>query len=160
MLAEAPQEPGVLYIEPGQLLVSTEPCRLRTILGSCVAVCLYDPELRHGGMNHFVLPAAAVSSETSTKYGNRAMPQLLERLERLGSERRQLCASVFGGACMLFAGTPELMHLGRRNVDFALEWLEQHGVNVIFSSVLGNKARRVELDLVTGTCSERTLGGQ
>ena len=42
----------------------------------------------------------------------------------------------------------------------ALEWLEQHGVNVIFSSVLGNKARRIELDLVTGTCSERTLGGQ
>ena len=60
---------------------------------------------------------------------------------------------------MLFGGTPELMHLGRRNVDFALEWLERQGVDVVHNGVLGNKARRVELDLLTGTASERTIGG-
>lgn len=159
MLAEAPAEPNVLYVEPGQLLVSTEPCRMRTILGSCVAVCLYDPELRHGGMNHFMLPAAASSHETSSKYGNRAMPLLLERLERLGSDRHRLCASVFGGACLLFAATTDLMHLGRRNVDFAVEWLEQHEITIVVSNVLGSKARRVELDIESGACSERAIGG-
>jgi chemotaxis protein CheD len=158
MLAEASEDGPILYIEPGQLLVSTEPCRLRTILGSCVAVCLYDPEQRHGGMNHFMLPTSASAFETSSRYGNRAMPMLLERLERLGSDRRQLCASVFGGARVLFSDS-ELMHLGRRNVEFAFEWLEQHRITVVNSSVLGSKARRVDLDIESGSCSERTIGG-
>jgi chemotaxis receptor (MCP) glutamine deamidase CheD len=159
MLAETAENQEVLYVEPGQLLVSTEPCRIRTVLGSCVAVCLYDPELRHGGMNHFMLPTSASPSETSCRYGSRAMPTLVERLERLGSQRRQLCASVFGGARVLFTAS-ELMHLGRRNVDYALEWLEQQGITVVTSSVLGERARRLDFDLHTGTCSERALGGQ
>ena len=159
MLAEAAGDLEVLYVEPGQLLVSTEPCRLRTVLGSCVSVCLYDPELRHGGMNHFMLPSSASSHETSCRYGSRAMPALVERLERLGSQRRQLCAHVFGGARVLFAAS-DLVHLGRRNVDFALEWLEQNGITVVSSSVLGSHARRLDFNLETGECSERALGGE
>jgi chemotaxis protein CheD len=147
----------VLYLEPGHLLVCTEPCRLRTVLGSCVAVCLYDPELRHGGMNHFMLPESPSSLETSCRYGNRAMPALVARLERLGSDRRSLCASVFGGACVLFPASG-LMHLGRRNVDFALQWLEHHGISVVQSNVLGSTARRLEFDIETGACIERSLG--
>lgn len=159
MLAEAAEDLGVLYVEPGQLLVSTEPCRIRTVLGSCVSVCLYDPELRHGGMNHFMLPTAPSPHETSCRYGSRAMPTLVDRLVRLGSQPRQLCASVFGGARVLFAAS-DLIHLGRRNVDFALEWLEQHDITVIASSVLGSRARRLDFNVETGECSERALGGE
>jgi chemotaxis protein CheD len=159
MLAEAAAEPDVLYVEPGQLTVCTEPRRLRTILGSCVSVCLYDPELRHGGMNHFMLPSAPSETEMSTRYGNRALPTLVERLERLGSKRRQLTAGVFGGARVLF-GDSEFMHLGRRNVEFAQEWLSQHGISVVSSGVLGSAARRLEFDIGSGECSERTLGGR
>lgn len=157
MRAEPAHELEVLYVEPGQLVVCTEPCRIRTVLGSCVSVCLYDPELRHGGMNHFMLPEAASSFETSSRYGNRAMPMLLERMERLGSNRSQLCASVFGGARVLF-DAPQLMHLGRRNADFALDWLEQNSITVVLSSVLGNAARRLDFDVETGFCQERPLG--
>ena len=157
MLAEAGRESDVVYVEPGQLLVCTEPCRLRTVLGSCVSVCLYDPELRHGGMNHFMLPSAPSSTENSSRYGDKAMAILVERLERLGSERRQLCAKVFGGARVLFAES-EFMHLGRRNVDFAMDWLNQHNISVVESSVLGTRARRLEFDLVDGSCTERILG--
>ncbi len=158
MLAEACAEPSILYIEPGQLTVCTEPALLRTVLGSCVSVCLYDPDLRHGGMNHFMLPAAPSEHETSTRYGNRAMPTLVARLERLGSDRRKLCASVYGGARVLF-GEAEFMHLGRRNVDFALDWLGQEGISVVTSSVLGSAARRLEFDIATGNSRERKLGG-
>jgi chemotaxis protein CheD len=157
MRAEAAHEAEVLYVEPGQLVVCTEPCRIRTVLGSCISVCLFDPELRHGGMNHFMLPEAASSFETSSRYGNRAMPLLVERMERLGSNRHQLCASVFGGARVLF-DAPQLMHLGRRNADFALDWLEKHGITVVLSSVLGSTARRLDFDIDTGVCRERALG--
>lgn len=131
---------------------------MRTVLGSCISVCLYDPELRQGGMNHFMLPETASPFETSSRYGNRAMPLLVERLERLGSQRRQLCASVFGGARVLFTAS-ELMHLGRRNADFAMEWLEKNEITVVASGVLGTEARRLDFDVETGVCRERPLRG-
>lgn len=159
MSTERCDRPGIVYVEPGQLLVCTEPCVLRTVLGSCVSVCLFDPGLHHGGMNHFMLPESPSTYELSSRYGTRAMPMLLSRLERLGSQRRNLCASVFGGACVLFPG-PELMHLGRRNVEFALAWLDEHGITVVKSSVLGDRARRLEFDIETGDCAERLLGGR
>lgn len=165
MLADAIYEREILYIEPGQLLVCTEPCRLRTVLGSCVSVCLHDPVLRHGGMNHFMLPESPLSRETSSRYGNRAMPLLVERLERLGSARRGLDASVFGGAHMFTGSEPDQiaaakghMHLGRRNVEFALEWLEQNQIRVVKSSVLGGAGRRLDFDVESGACTQRALG--
>jgi chemotaxis protein CheD len=157
VLAEPLPVSEILYVEPGQLLVCTEPCRLRTILGSCVSVCLYDPKLRQGGMNHFMLPVSASAEVTSTRYGDQAMKGLVERLERLGSDRRQLTASVFGGARVLFDVT-EFMHLGRRNVEFALDWLSDEGIQVVEQSVLGQAARRLEFDIASGVCSERKLG--
>lgn len=158
MLAELVQQPEVLYVEAGQLTVSTEPHRLRTVLGSCVSVCLYDPELRHGGMNHFMLPNAPAPEERSLRYGDRALTALVERLERLGSQRRQLCASVYGGARVLFAAS-DLMHLGRRNAEFALDWLSERHIQVVKTGLYGNLARKLDFDLATGKCSEQTLGG-
>jgi chemotaxis protein CheD len=118
---------------------------------------MYDPKLRHGGMNHFMLPTSASSEMVSTRYGDHAMRGLVERLERLGSDRRQLNASVFGGARVLFDIT-ELMHLGRRNVEFAMEWLSDAGIAIGAQSVLGTAARRLEFDIASGACYERKLG--
>ena len=147
----------ILYVEPGQLLVSTEPHVLRTILGSCVSVCLYDPLLRQGGMNHFMLPTARSLEERSFRYGDRSLWAMVERLERLGSSRHKLCASVFGGARMLTAVT-ETLHLGRRNAEYALDWLQEQRIRVVASALLGGLARRLDFDLRTGACSARSLG--
>jgi chemotaxis receptor (MCP) glutamine deamidase CheD len=51
------------------------------------------------------------------------------------------------------------MHLGRRNVDFALGWLEENGITVVERRVLGERARRLEFDIESGHCTERLLGG-
>jgi len=158
MLPEKRGEDEVLYVEPGQLLVCSEPRRLRTILGSCVSVCLYEPSQHMGGMNHFLLPRSPRSESHSFRYGDAAMGGLMERLERLGCDRRALCAHVFGGARVLSA-LSETLHLGRCNVDFALEWLEQRGVMVVGSCVLGSFARRLEFDIATGICLAQVLEG-
>ena len=156
MLPDRRDEEDVLYVDPGQLLVCTEPRRLRTILGSCVSVCLYEPNRRVGGMNHFLLPRSPQLELRSFRYGDTAMRGLLERLERLGCNPRGLCAHVFGGARVLSAMS-ETLHLGRSNVDFALEWLEQRGVTVVGSAVLGSLARRLEFDIATGVCLSQVL---
>jgi chemotaxis protein CheD len=159
VLAESLREEPLLYVEPGQLLACTEPRRLRTILGSCVSVCLYDPSLRIGGMNHFMLPRAPQADVLSFRYGDRAMAGLVERLERLGSDRRSLSAHVYGGARMLSA-ISDLLHLGQGNVDFAVEWLDQRGIPILSSDVLGSVARRLEFDVQSGACSFSFLGAK
>jgi chemotaxis protein CheD len=145
------------YVEPGQLLVCAEPRRLRTILGSCVSVCLYDPGLRVGGMNHFMLARSPTDNATGFRYGDVAMVGLLDRMVRLGSEPRQLCAHVYGGAKVL-SSMSELLHLGQINVEFAFTWLELHRIQVVSSGVLGSRARRLELDVASGRCVEQILG--
>jgi len=159
VLPDAQLASDVFYVEPGQLLVSTEPCTLRTVLGSCVSVCLYDAELRMGGMNHFMLPRALVADEQSFRHGDRALAALLSRLERLGSERRRLSASVFGGARVL-ASMSDVMHLGRRNAEYALDWLAEAGIPVVASDLHGNVGRRLDFHIGSGTTSVRILGAR
>lgn len=155
---EAITKSDIFYVEPGQLLISTEPCTLRTILGSCVAVCLYDSKLRIGGMNHYMLARALSANERSFRHGDRALAELLSRLLRLGCDRSNLGASVIGGARVL-SSFSDVMHLGRRNSEFAVEWLRDEGIPIVVSDVLGNCARRLDFHVGDGTCSVRLLGG-
>ncbi|HET7543263.1 MAG TPA: chemotaxis protein CheD [Polyangiaceae bacterium] len=158
MQPDAQLATDIYYLEPGRLLVSTEPCTLRTVLGSCVSVCLYDPELRLGGMNHFMLPRARTADEKSLRYGDRALTALVERLAQLGAERRRLCASVFGGAAVL-SGMSEVTHLGRLNAEYALDWLAEAGIGVVASDVLGSVGRRLDFHPGSGQTTVRLLGG-
>jgi len=146
-----------VYLAPGQLHASSEPCTMATVLGSCVSVCLYDAKLRQGGMNHFLLPGEREGAESSHRYGGAALSGLLEELQRLGSPARHLQAGVFGGARIL-AGVSELMHLGERNVEFAFEWLREQRIPIVARDVLGPRARRLEFRSNDGTTRIRLLG--
>jgi chemotaxis protein CheD len=147
----------VVYIAPGQLAVARDRSVLKTILGSCVAVCLYDPALRVGGMNHFLLPAACTAHDGSFRHGERAMSELLRRVSELGSCARELCAGVYGGARVL-GELSAITHLGERNVEFALAWLEARQIPVVAHEVLGARARRVEFSVETGQSRIQVLG--
>jgi chemotaxis protein CheD len=72
------------YLLPGQLHVSADPCQIRTILGSCVAICLWDSHLGVGGMNHFLLPASSEGHPATTRFANVATQSLFEMLQALG----------------------------------------------------------------------------
>ncbi len=75
-----------IYLHPGQFAVSAHDCTMSTILGSCVGVCLHDPEARVGGLNHYLLPTQG--GGTSARYGDVAIPP--ETIARLRSESRQI----------------------------------------------------------------------
>ena len=148
----------VIHVGPGQLYASNEPCTLRTVLGSCIAVCLWDFRLRLGGMNHFLLPTAPSLGERNVRHGDVAMDALADMLRELGSALRGLSAHVFGGAHIL-PGGPTAAHLGERNADMALHWLERARVPVATLDVGGNQARRVEFSIADGVATVRKLGG-
>ena len=110
-----------VYLQPGQLYASAQPSAVTTVLGSCVAVCLWDPIEAVGGMNHYLLPFFAGAGQGSPRFGNFAMTELVDRLVALGASKGRLQAKVFGGACVLEAFQARQGHLGEKNVGGRLQ---------------------------------------
>ena len=123
--APSPHEMGRdlirVYLQPGQLYASAQPSAVTTVLGSCVAVCLWDPIEAVGGMNHYLLPFFAGAGQGSPRFGNFAMTELVDRLVALGASKGRLQAKVFGGACVLEAFQARQGHLGEKNVGGRLQ---------------------------------------
>src|SRR5215467_8180889 len=79
-----------VYLFPGQLFASAEPSMVTTILGSCVAVCLWDRETFVGGINHYLLATNPMRGRADARYGNTAMARLLEDVLERGASIRTL----------------------------------------------------------------------
>lgn len=127
----------VLYITQGEQALGDRPEQvISTILGSCVSVCLWDPRLKMGGMNHIILPASAAGLE---RFGACAMERLINALLKQGARRDTMEAKVFGGAAIVEG----LSNIGQRNVEFALGYLSAEGIRCTGQSVGGTSARQV-----------------
>jgi chemotaxis protein CheD len=146
-----------IYI--GGLHISREPALIKTVLGSCIAVCLHDPEAHVGGMNHFMLPAPSEQRQVAqpSRFGVHAMELLIGGLQRLGGDRRRLRAKLFGGGHVL--GTAESERsVPRRNIDFILRYMEIEGIPVVSQDLGGYQARRVHYYTESGKVFVKRLG--
>lgn len=131
-------------VHPGAWLIDAER-PLATLLGSCVAVCLFDPQLRIGGINHFMLPdirRSKYSDVDSLLSGNFAMEALLNALLVKGAKKPRLQAKAFGGGTIIDSEDSAL-GIGQRNVDFARQWLSREGIALLSSDFLGPWSRKV-----------------
>lgn len=145
-----PTAPARVYLHPGEVFAAADPSVVTTILGSCVAACIWDPARRVGGANHYLLPYWVGNGFSSARFGNVAVHDLVERLLRLGSRKSDLQAKVFGGACVIdaFAGRGE--HLGTKNVEMGLKALRHEGIPVVAEDVGGRRGRRIVFHTDTG----------
>ena len=134
---------------PADIFVDKSPHIVSTVLGSCVSVCLYDPMLQQGAINHFILPKWNGHDLSTMKYGNLAIVRILEELLLLGSKYENVVAKVFGGAEVL-TGTPTSFQIGKRNVQIAFEILNEFQIPVILSDVGGNSGRKITFNTFTG----------
>lgn len=121
---------------------------LTTILGSCVATCMFDPLAKVGGMNHFLLPGD--TGVEGMKYGVNAMELLINGLLQQGATRARLQAKLFGGANVI----SNLSDIGAQNVAFAQRFLQTEGIQVVGTSLGGDRARRVRYWPTTGRASQ------
>ena len=145
----SPLEPAKrVYLAPGQLFASRDRVQVTTILGSCVAVCLFDLEAQVGGVNHFLLPHGVPPSPRFAEY---AVPQLVDRVLALGASSERLRAKLFGGACVLPAVSRVNSDLGEKNIELARRLLLQQGIPVIAEDVGGNCGRKLIFDTVSGS---------
>ncbi|XOV93419.1 MAG: chemotaxis protein CheD [Bacteroidota bacterium] len=133
---------GTHYLYPATLFVNRERYKVTTVLGSCIAVCLYDTQLKIGGMNHFMLPLWNGEGLASPKYGNVAIDKLIKGMENLGSNRKNIIAKVFGGSNL----SEGVLKIGTRNTQVAFDHLENEKIRVIAQSIGGNIGRKVIYD--------------
>ena len=131
-----------IYIFPGNLEVTKNPSQLTTLLGSCVAVCLWDNKLQFGGMNHFMLPLWNGEGLASPKYGNIAIDKLVNKMLWSGSSIENLEAKIFGGGNVLDK-VNSMYNIGERNIEIALSMINDYGIKIISSSTGGNRGRKI-----------------
>lgn len=141
-------------VMPGEFYCTAELAILSTVLGSCVAVCLWDPGRKLGGMNHFVLPRAP-EGLVSARYGDVAMACLRDGLTRLGARMDKLQAKVFGGADVLAFGSHR--SVGAANVSLALECLHVCRIPVTAQRTGGKRGRMIKFHTGTGEVLVRAI---
>jgi len=152
-----------VFLQPGEYFVGDASNRIRTVLGSCVSVTLWDPQKRVGAISHFLLAtrggAARVQHDQrapdsrllDARYGDEALRLMLGELARMNVTAPQCRAKIFGGGDM-FPGQKghAASAIGRRNGEAARELLQQQGIEVISESLFGEGHRQIAFDVGTG----------
>ena len=127
---------------PGEYYVTNRDMLIVTVLGSCVAACIRDPQNGIGGMNHFMLPDGESNpSSRSARYGTYAMEILINHITRMGARRANLEAKVFGGGNVLPGMT--VANVGERNAEFVLRFLETAKIRVAARDLVDVYPRKV-----------------
>jgi chemotaxis receptor (MCP) glutamine deamidase CheD len=155
-LAPELPEPGERRISIGEIRASAQPETIKTLLGSCVAVCLHDPVTRIGGMNHILLPAGT-DRDKSARFGVHAMELLINALMQLGAQRSSLVAKAFGGANVLACLRPPTV--GDLNVRFVLDFLAAEGIPLLGQRLGGSQPVEVRFKTETGQAFLSSVNG-
>ena len=135
----------------GEFHASDTPMIISTLLGSCVAVCLWDPLRKIGGMNHILLPGRADLKHFNTpaRYGVNAMELLINEIITLGGRKRNLVAKIFGGS-NIYPVLSENLATGPRIVAFVKEFLALESIEIISENTGGSDTRVIYFH--TDTC--------
>ncbi|MCC7292254.1 MAG: chemotaxis protein CheD [Phycisphaerales bacterium] len=138
--------------------VARTPHRLRTTLGSCIGIALYDRVGRVAGLAHVMLPESNGHKGDRGKFADTGVDWLLEQVLEAGASRGRLAAKLAGGASMFGAVMDN--GLGERNARAVRERLGQHGIRVVAEHVGGEKGRRMLLDPANGEVTVQIIGAE
>lgn len=138
----------LIYVAQGECQISDNPAAvLSTVLGSCVAACMWDERSGLGGMNHFLLPhGPAPGRNDAVRYGVHSMELLTNGLLKRGANRKNLRAKLFGGATM----AANLGGIGDLNASFARNFLAVEEIPCLAEDLGGTFARRVNFHPTSG----------
>jgi len=144
-----------IYLGPGDFWFGKAPAHIHTILGSCIAITVWHPRLKIGGMCHYLLPQAEVRYPhgRQARTAGEAMALFLQAIRRHGTSPQDYQVKLFGGASLLVTqknGAPAASSVSVQNIVAAYQLLKQYGFSVLKESVGGCGSRRLIFDLETG----------
>lgn len=150
---------NLINIGIAEIGISTAPDILRTILGSCVGICLYEPESKTGGISHIMLPTYKPNFIVKEKYADTAIPLLISKFEERGLKREKIVAKVIGGATMFkFSESSKMSQIGKNNSEKVVEILNKYNIKIAAHDIGGNFGRTIDFYLDTGTIKIKSLG--
>ncbi|MGZ8232415.1 chemotaxis protein CheD [Methylobacter tundripaludum] len=142
-----PLHPLDIFLHPGDHYFADRDTRIRTVLGSCVAITFWHPQLLVGGMCHYMLPERGSERRTVDwpgRYADTAVALLMEEMAVVGAPYKEYQVKLFGGGNM-FPETNKNMNamslIGSRNVQAARRLVKQHGF-ICVAEHLGNIGHR------------------
>jgi len=155
---DAGQQHVVAKVLPGEFYVSKNDELISTVLGSCIAACVYDDKLGIGGMNHFMLPAEKGAEQANAhslncRYGNWAMEFLINEVLKNGGSRSNLKIKLFGGGKIIRSMTD----IGLGNIRFAYSYVQEEKLDLVSHDVGGPWPRKVNFNPQTGRAQVKKL---
>jgi chemotaxis protein CheD len=132
----------IKYLKQGELAIVSGEMKVFTILGSCIAVVLWDEGTRIGGVNHFMLPHWSNKGNPDLRYGDVAITELHDKVILAGAVRKRLTAKVFGGASML-KFDQAVFNVGLRNIEVAKQKLTELGIPIVEEMTGGTAGRKI-----------------
>lgn len=141
-----------VFLNLGDTYFGEGEVQVETLLGSCVAVILWHPQRRLGGMCHFVLPKRprpADGQPLDGRYGEEALTILMEQVRLHHSAIDEYAVKVFGGGNVLGLSASE-RRIGPVNAEYALAFLQRWNVRVDAQDLAGEGYRYVRFDVRTG----------
>jgi chemotaxis protein CheD len=140
----------------GELAVAKDEGVLRTLLGSCIGLALFDRRRRVGGLAHIVLPASEGKDGPPGKFVDTAIPGLLAEMRKLVGGEVTPTARVAGGANMF--ATELVRTVGLQNIEATEQLLDELRIPVVGRHVGGEQGRRMSLDAATGVIVIEIVG--
>ncbi len=142
---------GLINVGVAQVKFGTNPAMLRTILGSCVGICVYDRMKKIGGLAHILLPNDTSGGANPEKYADTAIPLLVNFLLKEGAKKEFMSAKIAGGASMFkFDANITLGQIGNRNIEETRTVLAKLGIPIVAEDVGGNVGRVIDFFLEDG----------
>jgi two-component system, chemotaxis family, protein-glutamate methylesterase/glutaminase len=145
-----------VFLLPGELCVSREPVEMATLLGSCVAICLFNRRGNFGGMNHYMLARTPTGSSACGKHGDYSSGLLIKTMLSYDPNPGNLQAYVLGGGNVnghLNVGTG----IGLANIQLAFEMLQAEKIQIAGKEIGGDNGRKVYFKNWTGEVETRII---
>lgn len=145
-------EPIDVFLHPGEYAFGDERTRIRTLLGSCVAITFWHPGLRIGAMCHYLLPARpAHNHKPDGSYAEEVIPLIATRFRNQGLRASEFHVKMFGGSDMFpDLSLDEVLSIGAKNIYIGERLLEEHGFTIAKSDLAGTAQRMVIFELWSG----------
>jgi chemotaxis protein CheD len=150
---------NLINVGIAELGIAEESDILRTILGSCVGICLHDPESKIGGLAHIMLPEKKSHSSNEKKYADTAIPLLIEDMVKKGAISAKITAKIIGGARMFKVSENSIMgEIGDNNINKVKEVLKNKNIKILAEDVGKDYGRTIDFYVKDGMVKIKSLG--
>jgi chemotaxis protein CheD len=146
-----------VYLYPGQVFTAAQPLLVSTILGSCIAVCLWDDSARIAGINHYLLPNDPLRGHSDLRYGNVAIERLIGEIVSAGASTARIVAKIVGGASIIGSAGSARQSIGDQNAEVAQQILGKHGIAVTAQQTGGQRGRKLLFHTGTGCAFSKEI---